>query len=129
MITIVIDLSSTSSSEIIVLLRLNQITRRSMVDFDRVVWDLLLPSNCTDPFVFDPWKSVLDQLDLSPSAHRDFYFSITNHPEQGKLEALLFKLEVLDHKTRERAGIIPNFGLPIPVHLLLDAAAEELHRK
>ncbi|XP_020103226.1 enhancer of polycomb-like protein 1 [Ananas comosus] len=44
-----------------------------------------------------------------------------------KLENLLFKLEVLDHKTRERAGIItPTFGSPIPVLLQLDAAMEAL---
>lgn len=42
-----------------------------------------------------------------------------------RLENLLFKLEVLDHKTRERAGIItPTFGSPIPVLLQLDAAME-----
>ncbi|KAJ6845231.1 enhancer of polycomb-like protein 2-like [Iris pallida] len=43
-----------------------------------------------------------------------------------KLEALLCKLEVLDHKTRERAGVIPTFGVPVPVYLQLDAAAEAL---
>uniref|UniRef100_A0A2P2KEX2 Enhancer of polycomb-like protein n=1 Tax=Rhizophora mucronata TaxID=61149 RepID=A0A2P2KEX2_RHIMU len=44
-----------------------------------------------------------------------------------KFEALLFKLEVLDHKARERAGIItPTLGSPIPVFLQLDAAVEAL---
>lgn len=44
-----------------------------------------------------------------------------------KLEALLFKLEVLDHKTRERAGIVaPTFGSHVPVLLQPDAAAEAL---
>ncbi|XP_058114422.1 uncharacterized protein LOC131257663 isoform X2 [Magnolia sinica] len=44
-----------------------------------------------------------------------------------KLETLLFKLEVLDHKTRERAGVItPTLGSPIPVLLRLDAAFEAL---
>ncbi|KAJ8433041.1 hypothetical protein Cgig2_009141 [Carnegiea gigantea] len=44
-----------------------------------------------------------------------------------KFEALLFKLEVLDHKARERAGvIIPTLGSPIPVLLQLDAAVESL---
>ncbi|CAL9072591.1 unnamed protein product [Musa textilis] len=44
-----------------------------------------------------------------------------------KFETLLFKLEVLDHKARERAGIItPTFGAPISVLLHLDSAAEAL---
>nr|CAD1822946.1 unnamed protein product [Ananas comosus var. bracteatus] len=42
-----------------------------------------------------------------------------------KFEALLFKLEVLDHKTRERAGVItPTLGSPIPVFLQLNSAIE-----
>ncbi|XP_057977162.1 enhancer of polycomb-like protein 1 isoform X2 [Malania oleifera] len=44
-----------------------------------------------------------------------------------KFESLLFKLEVLDHKARERAGVItPTLGSPIPVLLQLDAAMEAL---
>ncbi|KAK9293160.1 hypothetical protein L1049_021147 [Liquidambar formosana] len=44
-----------------------------------------------------------------------------------KLESLLFKLEVLDHKARERAGVItPTLGSPIPVLLQPDAAIEAL---
>ncbi|THU47815.1 hypothetical protein C4D60_Mb09t19620 [Musa balbisiana] len=44
-----------------------------------------------------------------------------------KCETILFKLEVLDYKARERAGVItPTFGSPIPVLLQLDAAAEAL---
>ncbi|KAJ3693235.1 hypothetical protein LUZ60_008715 [Juncus effusus] len=44
-----------------------------------------------------------------------------------KLEVLLFKLEVLDHRARERAGLIaPTFGAPIPVILQLDYATEAL---
>ncbi|XP_038972781.1 enhancer of polycomb homolog 2-like isoform X2 [Phoenix dactylifera] len=44
-----------------------------------------------------------------------------------RFEILLFKLEVLDHKTRERAGIMaPTFGSPVPVLLQLDSAAESL---
>ncbi|KAL5230300.1 hypothetical protein ABZP36_029076 [Zizania latifolia] len=44
-----------------------------------------------------------------------------------KLEVLLFKLETLDHKARERAGIItPTFMGPIPVILQLDSAMEAL---
>ncbi|KAJ4844487.1 hypothetical protein Tsubulata_006323 [Turnera subulata] len=44
-----------------------------------------------------------------------------------KLESLLFKLEVLDHKARERAGVItPTLGSPIPVLLQFDAAVEAL---
>ncbi|XP_072962903.1 uncharacterized protein [Typha angustifolia] len=44
-----------------------------------------------------------------------------------KFEILLFKLEVLDHKTRERAGVItPTFGSPVPVLLQIDAAMEAL---
>nr|BAJ33774.1 unnamed protein product [Eutrema halophilum] len=43
------------------------------------------------------------------------------------LESIIFKLEVLDHKTRERAGVItPTLGSPIPVLLQLDAAVEAL---
>ncbi|KAF7820021.1 enhancer of polycomb-like protein 2-like [Senna tora] len=43
------------------------------------------------------------------------------------LEVLLFKLEVLDHKARERAGVItPTLGSPIPVLLRFDAAIEAL---
>ncbi|KAK7272973.1 hypothetical protein RIF29_14018 [Crotalaria pallida] len=42
-------------------------------------------------------------------------------------ESLIFKLEVLDHKARERAGLItPTLGSPIPVLLRLDAAIEAL---
>nr|XP_043607285.1 uncharacterized protein LOC122579228 [Erigeron canadensis] len=44
-----------------------------------------------------------------------------------KFEAILFKLEVLDHKARERAGVItPTLGSPIPVLLTFDAAVEAL---
>ncbi|XP_072967464.1 uncharacterized protein [Typha angustifolia] len=44
-----------------------------------------------------------------------------------KFETFLFKLEVLDHKARERAGVItPTFGSPIPVLLQFDAATEAL---
>ncbi|KAI3720228.1 hypothetical protein L6452_21141 [Arctium lappa] len=42
-------------------------------------------------------------------------------------ETVFFKLEVLDHKTRERAGVItPTLGAPIPVLLTFAAAAEAL---
>lgn len=42
-----------------------------------------------------------------------------------RLEVLLFKLEILDHKARERAGAItPTFIGPVPVLLQLDAAME-----
>ncbi|XP_027158493.1 uncharacterized protein LOC113760122 [Coffea eugenioides] len=44
-----------------------------------------------------------------------------------KFETILFKLEVLDHKARERAGIItPTLGPPVPVLLTFDAAVEAL---
>ncbi|KAI3729200.1 hypothetical protein L6452_17853 [Arctium lappa] len=44
-----------------------------------------------------------------------------------KFETILFKLEVLDHKARERAGVItPTLGSPIPVLLTFDAASEAL---
>ncbi|XP_068642561.1 uncharacterized protein [Aristolochia californica] len=44
-----------------------------------------------------------------------------------KLETILCKLEILDHKARERAGIItPNLGSPIPVLLQLDAVSEAM---
>lgn len=42
-----------------------------------------------------------------------------------RLETIIFKLEVLDHKARERAGVItPTLGSPIPVLLSFDAAVE-----
>uniref|UniRef100_A0A1D1XZS4 Enhancer of polycomb-like protein n=1 Tax=Anthurium amnicola TaxID=1678845 RepID=A0A1D1XZS4_9ARAE len=44
-----------------------------------------------------------------------------------KFEDLLFKLEVFDHKARERAGMVAStLGSPVPVLLQLDAAAEAL---
>ncbi|KAJ8549819.1 hypothetical protein K7X08_033526 [Anisodus acutangulus] len=44
-----------------------------------------------------------------------------------KLETILYKLEVLDHKARERAGVIVNtLGSPVPVLLSFDAAVEAL---
>ncbi|XVF74888.1 hypothetical protein PTKIN_Ptkin13bG0146900 [Pterospermum kingtungense] len=43
-----------------------------------------------------------------------------------KLESLLFKLEVLDHKARERAGVITPHISAIPVLLTMDAAIEAL---
>ncbi|KAL3651466.1 hypothetical protein CASFOL_004468 [Castilleja foliolosa] len=44
-----------------------------------------------------------------------------------KLETIIFKLEVLDHKARERAGVItPTLGSPILVLLTFDAAVEAL---
>ncbi|CAA0833563.1 Enhancer of polycomb-like transcription factor protein [Striga hermonthica] len=44
-----------------------------------------------------------------------------------KLETIIFKLEVLDHKAREKAGVItPTLGSPIPVLLTFDAAVEAL---
>uniref|UniRef100_A0A251UAZ5 Putative enhancer of polycomb protein n=1 Tax=Helianthus annuus TaxID=4232 RepID=A0A251UAZ5_HELAN len=42
-----------------------------------------------------------------------------------RFETIMFKLEVLDHKAREKAGVItPTFGAPIPVLLTFDAAVE-----
>ena len=42
-----------------------------------------------------------------------------------RLETIIFKLEVLDHKTRERAGVItPTLGSPVHVLLQFDAAIE-----
>ncbi|XP_042421244.1 uncharacterized protein LOC122009258 [Zingiber officinale] len=44
-----------------------------------------------------------------------------------KFESLLFKLEILDHRARERAGVLTStFGAPIPVLLQFDSAAEAL---
>ncbi|CAN6845731.1 unnamed protein product [Brassica oleracea var. botrytis] len=44
-----------------------------------------------------------------------------------ELETIIFKLEVLDHKTRERAGVItPTLGSPVHVLLQFDAAIEAL---
>lgn len=42
-----------------------------------------------------------------------------------RLETILHKLEVLDHKARERAGVItPTLNSPIPVLLSFDASVE-----
>ncbi|KAL1811726.1 hypothetical protein DCAR_0623855 [Daucus carota subsp. sativus] len=47
--------------------------------------------------------------------------------EAEKLETILFKLEALDHKARERAGVIaPTLGSPVSVLLTFDAAVEAL---
>ncbi|KAL8161004.1 hypothetical protein V2J09_012493, partial [Rumex salicifolius] len=47
-----------------------------------------------------------------------------------KLEILIFKLEVLDYKARERAGVITaTYGAPVPALLPLDAAVEALSIK
>ncbi|WOK92953.1 enhancer of polycomb-like protein 1 [Canna indica] len=44
-----------------------------------------------------------------------------------KFETILFKLEIMDHKARERAGVIaPTYGSPVPVILQHEAAAEAL---
>ncbi|KAL1534966.1 enhancer of polycomb-like protein 1 [Salvia divinorum] len=44
-----------------------------------------------------------------------------------KLETIIFKLEVLDHRAREKAGVItPTLSSPIPVLLTFDAAVEAL---
>ncbi|GJY56740.1 hypothetical protein Tco_0455855 [Tanacetum coccineum] len=42
-----------------------------------------------------------------------------------KLEVIIFKLEVFDHKARERAGLIaPTLGTHVHVLLTFDAAVE-----
>jgi len=42
-----------------------------------------------------------------------------------RFESLLFKLEVLDHKARERAGLLTaTLGSPIPVLLRFETAIE-----
>lgn len=42
-----------------------------------------------------------------------------------RFESLLFKLEVLDHKARERAGLLTaTLGSPIPVLLRFETAME-----
>lgn len=47
-----------------------------------------------------------------------------------RFETLLFKLEVLDQKARERAGFITTtLGPPIPVRIQLDAAAEVIYHE
>ena len=54
-----------------------------------------------------------------------FSSSFHLHCLVDRFETLLFKLEVLDHKARERAGLItPTLGSPIPVQLRLDTAIE-----
>lgn len=39
-------------------------------------------------------------------------------------EWLLYKLELLDYKARERVGAIPAYGVPVPVLLQQEAAFE-----
>ncbi|XP_013676812.2 uncharacterized protein LOC106381455 isoform X1 [Brassica napus] len=64
--------------------------------------------NEDDDWLYDFYK---DNKELSPEM----------------LESIIFKLEVLDHKTRERAGVItPTLGSPVHVLLQLDAAIEAL---
>lgn len=42
-----------------------------------------------------------------------------------RFEYMLYKLEILDHKARERQGLIgPSLGAPIPVVLSKDNALE-----
>ncbi|EPS73128.1 hypothetical protein M569_01628, partial [Genlisea aurea] len=49
------------------------------------------------------------------------------HLASEKLEVIIFKLELLDHKAREKAGVItPTLGPAIPVLLTFDAAVEAL---
>lgn len=43
-----------------------------------------------------------------------------------KFETILFKLEILDYKARERAGVVIPLGSPVPVFLQFDAAAEAI---
>lgn len=50
-----------------------------------------------------------------------------NNLSPERLESFLFKLEVLDHKARERAGVItPTLAAPIPVLLQYDGAIEAM---
>lgn len=67
---------------------------------------------------------------VSRFTYNSYFLSVTNlficfYLLSSRFETLLFKLEVLDHKARERAGVItPTFGAPISVLLHLDSAAE-----
>lgn len=61
---------------------------------------------------------------------QDFNIERKNILSPEKFESLLFKLEVLDYKTRERAGVLQStFSSPVPVLLQLDAAAEALQKQ
>ena len=52
------------------------------------------------------------------------------HTSCLRFQTLLFKLEVLDHKTREKAGLVtPTFASPIPVILKLDVAGSQVWGK
>lgn len=56
----------------------------------------------------------------------DFNSDRTILPSE-KLETIIFKLEVFDHKARERAGVMaPTLGTHVPVLLTFDAAVEAL---
>jgi hypothetical protein len=51
--------------------------------------------------------------------------SYMNILSMDRFESLLFKLEVLDHKARERAGLLTApLGSPIPVLLRFETAIE-----
>ncbi|KAK9052163.1 hypothetical protein SSX86_028791 [Deinandra increscens subsp. villosa] len=63
---------------------------------------------------------VLQVLNISVVLEFEFY-------NWCRFESILFKLEVLDHKGRERAGIItPTLGSPVPVLLAFEPAVEAL---
>lgn len=66
-------------------------------------------------------------LDNEDEDWLDDYNNERKNLNPEKLEVLLFKLEILDHKARERAGAItPTFIGPVPVLLQLDVAMEAL---
>ena len=47
------------------------------------------------------------------------------YPFCGRFEIMLYKLELLDYKARERAGAVPAvYGVPVPVYLQQKAAFE-----
>ena len=47
------------------------------------------------------------------------------YPFSDRFEIMLYKLELLDYKARERAGAVPAvYGVPMPVYLQQDAAFE-----
>ncbi|KAF3637614.1 putative TMV resistance protein N-like isoform X1 [Capsicum annuum] len=79
------------------------------------------------------WREVIrldmEQLQLTEdmTLDRKSYMIFMQFVAGGRLETILYKLEVLDHKARERAGVIANtLGSPVPVLLSFDAAVEAL---
>ncbi|PWA42260.1 ankyrin repeat-containing domain, PGG domain protein [Artemisia annua] len=71
-------------------------------------------------------KTIAQQVNGMAATFAEYDFD--NEDEDWLVETIIFKLEVLDHKDREKAGVItPTLGAPIPVLMTFDAAVEVHH--